>query len=101
MSELEKDLEVACVDITLRRPRLDKIWPEDGTEQAMRFMSLKDIADRLEELGYAKVVRCRECKHYEDCNHWLPILEENLWFCSEGERVVAKDATGEEVPNGR
>ena len=86
MSEMLKDLEK--IDAEAADMLLD-MYPG-------RYV--KHVADRLEELGYVKVVRCRECKHYEDCNHWLPILEENLWFCSAGERVVA-DATGKEVPN--
>ena len=91
MSELRKDLLNILTKEVVR-------WGDDAET---RKPGAYFLAACLEELGYAKVVRCRECKHYEDCNHWLPILEENLWFCSEGERVVAKDATGEEVPNGR
>ena len=38
--------------------------------------------------GYAKVVRCKDCKHYEDgtgrCDHAHGCAE--TWFCADGER---------------
>ena len=91
MSELRKDLEA------VEERMVREGWP-----------SASRRAELLAELGYRKVVRCGECKHMQDigftkrlvCNKTGGLLDktqvEGGWFCSAGERVVAKNATGEE-----
>lgn len=59
------------------------------------------LAVRLASLGWVKPVRCGECEYEKDCEQIIikshEAGAEYLTYCSEGERVVAKSATGEEV----
>lgn len=91
MTELEKDLN--AIDAEAAECLLD-IYPG---------WHVKYVAARLAELGYVKVVRCGECVYEKHCLqriHNRAIgLAEDLDYCSEGKRVVAKNATGEEVRN--
>ena len=67
------------------------------------------LADRLNELGWVKVVRCRDCKHYRDgvgengrrysepyCGNvgelaYGALFEvANDWFCADGKRKKGK-----------
>ena len=88
MSEMLKDLEM--IDAEAAEFLLDS-YPG-------RYV--KHVAARLAELGYVKGVRCRECKLQKHCDMLICNTAVGLpnWidFCSEGERVVAKNATGEE-----
>ena len=108
MTELEKDLE--AIDAEAAEFLLDS-YPGKYVQH---------VAGRLEELGYLKVVRCRECVHrrsrleyYGHRYYWCDKLQgiprrKSMQFCgrgkrkvcSAGERVVAKNATGEEGASG-
>ena len=108
MSELGKDINNALDDFLA-----DKL--ETRLDDMCKF-----AAARLEELGYLKVVRCRECVHrrsrleyYGHRYYWCDKLQgiprrKSMQFCgrgkrkvcSAGERVVAKNATGEEGASG-
>ena len=61
---------------------------------------VQHVAGRLAELGYVKVVRCGECKFKKHCEQLIGNTATgwptSIDYCSAGERVVAKDATGEE-----
>ena len=92
MSEMLKDLEM--IDAEAAEFLLDS-YPG-------RYV--KHVAACLEELGYVKVVRCGECKFRKHCGMLIDNTAvgwpTSIDFCSAGERVVAKDATGEEGASG-
>ena len=82
MSELRKDLEA------VEERMVREGWP-----------SASRRAELLAELGYLKVVRCRECKLQKHCDMLICNTAVGFpnWidYCSAGERVVAKNATTE------
>lgn len=103
MSELLKDLEGIIAGLAIAPDDARFIWVDVQGKKAQAEISVSNIAARLAELGYVKAVRCAECKrpeHREPGMVWCP-LRLGSWmvetdYCSEGERVVAKNATGEE-----
>ena len=108
MSEMEKDLRGFDCGICPNMARLKKegkheCW--EWTDGRCSVFALQWAAARLEELGYVKVVRCGECKFKKHCEQLIGNTATgwptSIDYCSAGERVVAKDATGEEVPDGR
>ena len=120
MSELGKDLRMAIRELAISASRPDLIWVDTDISGQQVEICVGYIAARLEELGYLKVVRCRECVHrrsrleyYGHRYYWCDKLQgiprrKSMQFCgrgkrkvcSAGERVVAKDATGEEGASG-
>lgn len=94
MSELEKDLRTAIRELAISASRPDLIWVDTDIPGQQVEICTDYIADRLAELGYVKVVRCGECVEWHPGSPCENCTEHQ--FCSAGERVVAKDATGEE-----
>ena len=109
MSELLKDLE------TFRRGGWTSHWIEeklllsathaDGRINipvpALSDFVMHALAEFLaKDKGYVKVVRCGECKLRKHCGMLIDNTAvgwpTSIDYCSAGERVVAKDATGEE-----
>ena len=51
----------------------------------------KSMIEIIKEAGYVMVVRCKDCKHWEQSNGHCPfnsIFTNGDWFCADGERVV-------------
>ena len=112
MSELLKDLEEILKDCYVSphyhmKKVICKGCPSEGvvadafgqplvhSGTSCKKHILPPVAARLAELGYVKAVRCGECRLQHSPYCYYEGFDDK-GYCPEGERVVAKDATGEE-----
>lgn len=124
MTELEKDLEAIVRGSANGVDDPSLVWVEVRNGSCQEGIPTYNIAARLDELGYVKVVRCEECKfwgsndkeHLAKCSFCAGWAAEGLGlcygpygansedglltkaedFCPYGVPVVAKPVPGEE-----
>ena len=52
-------------------------------------------ARKLIESAPDAIVRCKDCKHRLECDHWIENGDD--WFCADGERETVDNTVDEKV----